>query len=231
MDKGDEVDEAELLAQVAYGDRQAFHKFYVCYAPRVFRYALTLVRDRDLAEEVVQETMIAVWKGAKSFRGQSQVSTWVFGIACNQARQILRRMSPSQPEPEGEEGNAWEPKEPELPLDQAERVRWTLARLPQNEQEVVVLAFYQGFSYREIAQILGIPEGTVKSRMFQARRRLRALLVEGRSQAGHSRVPPGRAKERQIGCDSFPRSTWPESRVSEQPSSQVGEGQGEGECA
>ncbi|MGB9757625.1 MAG: RNA polymerase sigma factor [Candidatus Bipolaricaulaceae bacterium] len=164
------MDDAELLFRISRGDEGSFKKFYERFAPRVFRYALTLVRDRYLAEEVVQETMVTVWKSAKNFRGHSQVSTWVFGIARNHARSLLRRAPEIAEEPEGLEERGAEP------VDQGERVRKALEKLPALEREVVVLAFYQGVSYREIAEILGIPEGTVKSRMFRARKHLRELL-------------------------------------------------------
>ena len=197
------MDEAELLAQVARGDHQAFQQFYRLYAPRVFRYALTLVRDQFLAEEVVQETMIAVWRGAKGFRGRSQVSTWVFGIARNQAWQVLRRTPQNLSEPEEEvvvlDGVGM--------VEEEERVRKALTKLPPIEREVVVLAFYQGLTYRDIAAILGVPEGTVKSRMYHARKRLRELLSpdHGRSPASQSKVekkaPFRQARESNVGGD------------------------------
>ncbi|MCK4357025.1 sigma-70 family RNA polymerase sigma factor, partial [Candidatus Bipolaricaulota bacterium] len=84
-------DTHDLLARVARRDARAFRALYTQYADRVFRYALTLLHNRHLAEEVAQETMVAVWKGAGSFSGRSQVSTWIFGIARNQAHTLLRR--------------------------------------------------------------------------------------------------------------------------------------------
>ncbi len=167
------MDDAELIFRISRGDEEAFKKFYEKFAPRVFRYALTLVRDRHLAEEVVQETMVTAWKSAKKFQGRSQVSTWVFGIARNHARSLLRRTPEIVEEPEELEVQG------AGPVEQGERVRKALEKLPALEREVVVLAFYQGLSYREIAEILGIPEGTVKSRMFHARKHLRELLGLG----------------------------------------------------
>ncbi len=117
------MDEARLLA---HGDHQAFQKFFRLYAPRVFRYALTPVRDEFLAEEVVQEMMIAVGRGAKDFRGRSQVSTWVFGIARNQAWQVLRRTPQSLPEDEELPGEA-------TGVEDEERVRKALEKLPRAE--------------------------------------------------------------------------------------------------
>ena len=167
------ADDRELLSRIATGDEAAFKRFYARYADRVFRYALTLLRNRHLAEEVVQETMVAVWQGAGSFKGSSQVSTWIFGIARNQAHALLRR----------EERGAREAEEPLVLPDPAEgvhrrdRVLAALEELPPEQREVVVLAFYEGLSYREIGRMLGVPEGTVKSRMYFAKRKLREVLT------------------------------------------------------
>jgi len=167
------ADDRELLSRVAAHDEAAFRRLYERYADRVFRYALTLLRNRHLAEEVVQETMVAVWQGAGSFKGGSRVSTWIFGIARNQAHALLRR----------EERGAREAEEPLVLPDPAEgvhrrdRVLAALEGLPPEQQEVVVLAFYEGLSYREIGRMLGVPEGTVKSRMHFAKRKLREVLL------------------------------------------------------
>lgn len=167
------ADDRELLSGVAAGDEVAFRELYERYADRVFRYALTLLKSRHLAEEVVQETMVAVWRGAGSFKGRSQVSTWIFGIARNQAHALLRR----------EDRGAREPEEPLVlpdpagPLEREGRVLAALAELPPEQQEVVVLTFYEGLSYKEIARMLGVPEGTVKSRMHFAKRKLREALT------------------------------------------------------
>lgn len=167
------ADDRELLSLVAARDEAAFKRLYTRYADRVFRYALTLFRNRHLAEEVVQETMVAVWQGAGAFKGGSQVSTWIFGIARNQAHALLRR----------EARGAREPEEPLVLPDPAEGVRRrdrvlsALEELPPEQREVVVLAFYEGLSYREIGRMLGVPEGTVKSRMHLAKRRLREALT------------------------------------------------------
>lgn len=162
------MDERDLLARVASGDEAAFLRFYDLYADRVHRFALTILRARHLAEEVVQETMVAVWKGAQRFRGASKVSTWVFGIARNQALGLLRKESraarevlPPLVEPD-----------PADAIGRQQRVLAALDTLPEEHRAVVFLAFYEGLPYREIATALGIPEGTVKSRMYHAKRGL-----------------------------------------------------------
>jgi RNA polymerase sigma-70 factor (ECF subfamily) len=90
-------DESEWIRQIAQGDESAFERLFRCYAPRIFRFAMSYLNDPALAEEVVQETMIAVWKNAKDYKEQSQLSTWILGIARNKA---LDRARARQREPE-----------------------------------------------------------------------------------------------------------------------------------
>lgn len=166
------MDERDTLARIAAGDEAAFRRFYDAYADRVFRFVLTVLRSRHLAEEVVQETMVAVWRGAGRFRGASKVSTWVFGIARNIAHTLLRK------EVRAERHVLEQVVEPD-PADaisRQERVSAALAQLPEEQREVVFLAFYEGLPYREIGELMGIPEGTVKSRMFHAKRALLETL-------------------------------------------------------
>ncbi|MCX7750389.1 MAG: sigma-70 family RNA polymerase sigma factor [Candidatus Bipolaricaulota bacterium] len=165
------MDDRKLVAEVADGDARAFRELYNRYADRVFRYALSLLRDRHLAEEVVQETMVALWKGAGRFEGRSLVSTWIFGIARHQAFRLLRGEAKGAREPEVRD----EP-DPAPGAELAVRVRRALDKLPPEQREVVVLAFYGGLSYAEIAQVQGVPEGTVKSRMFHAKKKLAEVL-------------------------------------------------------
>lgn len=167
------AEDRELISRVAAGDEAAFRQLYERYGDRVFRYALTLLRNLHLAEEVVQETMVAIWRGAGSFKGGSRVSTWIFGIARNQAHALLRREVRGERVPE-------EPltlPDPAEAVEREGRVLSALAELPPDQREVVVLAFYEGLSYREIASLLGVPEGTVKSRMHFAKRKLREALT------------------------------------------------------
>ncbi len=166
------VTEGALVARVAKGEPTAFRELYERFADRVFRYALTLLRNRHLAEEVVQETMVAVWEGAHGFRGHSQVSTWIFGIARHLAYRALRD------EAKGVRV-ANEPAEDSDPSTDAAREIWVqraVAKLPPEQREVVFLAFYEGLPYAEIARVQGVPEGTVKSRMFHAKRKLAEVL-------------------------------------------------------
>lgn len=166
------AEDGALVARVGRGEAAAFRDLYERFADRVFRYALTLLRNRHLAEDVVQETMVAVWQGASRFAGRSQVSTWIFGIARHQAYRLLRD------EAKGER-MASEPlcfPDPSPAAEREDRVQKAVATLPPEQREVVFLAFYEGLPYEEIARLQGVPEGTVKSRMFHAKRRLAEVL-------------------------------------------------------
>lgn len=165
------VEDAKLVERVGRGDGDAFRELYTRYADRVFRYALTLLRNRHLAEDVVQETMIAVWNGASRFEGRSQVSTWVFGIARHQAHRVFRSEAKGERIPPEDEDT-----DPAAVVEREVRVQRALAELPPDQREVVFLAFYVGLPYAEIARVQGVPEGTVKSRMFHAKKRLAEVL-------------------------------------------------------
>ncbi len=163
----------DLMARVAEGDEAAFRALYDRFADRVYRYAYTLLRTKHLAEEVVQETMIAVWKGAAKYAGRSKPSTWIFGIARNQAYSLVRKESRRERVPDV---SLVEP-DPAPAVQRQERVARALATLSDDHREVVFLTFYEGLSYPEIAAILDIPAGTVKSRMYHAKRRLGEALT------------------------------------------------------
>jgi len=163
----------ELIADVANGDEAAFRQLYDRFADRVFRYAYTILRGKHLAEEVAQETMIAVWKGAAKFAGRSKVSTWIFGIARNQSYSLVRKEIRTNRVPDV---SLIEP-DPAPGIHRQEQVARALAQLSDDHREVVFLTFYEGLSYGEIASILDIPAGTVKSRMFYAKRQLGEVLA------------------------------------------------------
>lgn len=167
------------IDQIAAGDRHAFEELYQAYAKRLFRYLVSLLGDSSKAEELVNDTMVAVWKAASQFRSQSKVSTWVFAIAHNKALNEMRRKHPVVLDIEDAAEVADPDEGPEGAVrrgDVAERVRSALQQLSPEHRAVVQLSFYEGFSYQEIAQLVQSPISTVKTRMFYARKKLQELL-------------------------------------------------------
>ena len=172
-------DDAALLAAVGRGDRAAFERLYRKYHPRLARFVANLNRRPSLVQEVVNDTMMVVWKRSDSFRGESQFSTWLFGIAYRKAMKAHRRED--QPI---EDASVDERPSPDGGPDQAmgrSRSREILLRaldeLSPEHRAVIDLTYFQEIGYQEIAEIMACPIDTVKTRMFYARRRLRRSLM------------------------------------------------------
>ena len=167
------------MRQIAAGDRDAFENLYKAYAARLFRYLFSMVGDSALAEELTNDVMVAAWKAAAQFRGESRVSTWLFGIAHHKALNELRRKQPVTVEVDDASEMAAPHEGPEgavLRARVAQSVRGALQRLTPEHREVIELTFYQGLSYLEIAAIIQSPLSTVKTRMFYAKKKLQELL-------------------------------------------------------
>jgi RNA polymerase sigma factor (sigma-70 family) len=173
-------DDAALLATFARGDRDAVQALYARFGRPLFAYVKGLVRDDGLAEEIVQDTFVAAWRGSGSYEGRSSVSSWLFGIARRQARDRMRRvrleMEPLERLEELPAGNPG-PEAAALAAASRAELACALERVSAADREVLVLAFAHELSGPEIADVLGIPAGTVKSRLFNARRRLRVQLA------------------------------------------------------
>jgi RNA polymerase sigma-70 factor (ECF subfamily) len=175
-----------LLRRIGQGDEDAMASFYREHGRAVFAQVLLVVGERVLAEEIVQDTMLAVWNGAGSFRGDSSVRSWVIGIARRRTRDRLRghrlrivddAVLSSQPGPG--------PGPEVMALDRAElaEVRAAIRSLAPAHREVLGLAFGCGLSLPEVAGVLEVPVGTVKSRLAAARTALNRALDE----KGHNR--------------------------------------------
>jgi RNA polymerase sigma factor (sigma-70 family) len=171
-----------LLRRVGRGDSDALATLYRRHAEGLFRFLLRLAGDRGLAEEILQDTLLAVWRGAGGFEGRSQVRTWLYGIARRQAHNRLRASRPVESGlDEVTELAEARPGPEELALAGLERDRVLAAvdRLSLVQREVVVLMVVAQLSHAEIAAVVGIPVGTVKSRLHHARAALtHALAVE-----------------------------------------------------
>jgi RNA polymerase sigma-70 factor (ECF subfamily) len=171
-----DLEDAACLSRVALGDRAAFEHIYRNYYERVFRFVLRVTGRMSLVEDVVNDTMLVIWNKAADFRAVSKVSTWIFGVAYRKSLKAMarenRRADPL--------ADATEPLAQAAELLDRERlraaIRDALMRLPAEHRAVVELTFYFNCSYGDIAQVLDCPVGTVKSRMFHAREKLRPLL-------------------------------------------------------
>ncbi len=172
--------EARWIRQIATGDRRAFERLYEVYGPRIFRFAVRMVKDESRAEEVVDDVMFEVWKSASRYEARSKPSTWILGIARFRALNAIRGRKLETEELDEERGLSDPAPEAGEQLDrrvQMERVKQALDALSPEHREVVELTFFQGCSYKEIAEIAGCPEGTVKTRMFHAKKRLAPILA------------------------------------------------------
>ncbi len=167
------------LQLIARGDRAAFERLFRAYEHRLYRYLLGLVRTPQTAEELQGDVMLEVWKSAARFRGQSKVSTWIFGIAHHKAMDSLRRHAPQAIElatladaPDPQRG----PEEVALAGSLMRGVRDALDALSPEHRSVLELTFINGYSQAEIAGIVGCPLNTVKTRVFYAKQQLRRIL-------------------------------------------------------
>jgi RNA polymerase sigma factor (sigma-70 family) len=177
-------DELSLLHRIARHDRGAFEAFYSLYYRRLFSYLFKITRRAEMVEEVLNDVMLVIWTKAHTFDGRSRPSTWVFGIAFHKAMKALAQRRPAEQQSDGTENDAPEPvdgDEPESLLARRE-LATTLGRallaLSAEQRSVVELTYFVGLSYQEISEVMACPVNTVKTRMFHARRRLRALLPE-----------------------------------------------------
>ena len=173
------VDERQITRRIAAGDREALGELYARYQRALFNYLLQLTPDYGLAEEILQDTLVAVWKSAHRFEGRSSLQTWLIGIARRQAHNTLRqRKLPVADESEMKGLIATEPEPEAFTLASVARDELAEAfqQLAPLHREALVLLFVHELSYQETATILEVPVGTVKSRICNARRALRALL-------------------------------------------------------
>jgi RNA polymerase sigma factor (sigma-70 family) len=178
--RADEPSDAELMQRVSASDHPAFEMLYKRYYQRLFRFAYRITRRLDQVEEIINDVMYVVWRRADSFDPDGRASTWIFGIAYKKClKAISGRVA-------GEH----------LPLDEAEDLipgiadeglrnleieDWlsvAFGKLPTDQRAVLELTYHQGLQYSEIAAIMECPENTVKTRMFHARKKIRAWFPE-----------------------------------------------------
>ncbi|HTP93966.1 MAG TPA: sigma-70 family RNA polymerase sigma factor [Xanthobacteraceae bacterium] len=171
----------DLIAKIAKGDRLAMAALFERHRVRVYRFLLRMVRNEAVAEDLNSDVFLDVWRQAATFEGRSAVSTWILSIARFKALSVLQRRREVELDEEQADTIEDHADDPEVALakkDTAEVLRQCLAKLSAEHREIVNLVYYQHKSVLEVAGIVGIPEATVKTRMFYARKKLSELLSE-----------------------------------------------------
>jgi RNA polymerase sigma-70 factor (ECF subfamily) len=182
-----QADDASLLKQIARAQMDAFGELYDRYNRLVFSVAYAILGDRTIAEEVTLDVFVRVWQRAQTYQPErGKVSTWLVAIARHQAIDVLR-WKKSQPQAASLDWDVASPHDkvvlhnPEERAElaqQRERVRAALAQLPDEQRQVLALAYFRGYTHSQIAEALGEPLGTVKTRIRLGMQKLRELLKE-----------------------------------------------------
>ena len=177
--RGADASDKALTSAVADRDQRAMQTLYMRHSVKIFRFISRIVNDPSLAEDLVSEVFLDVWRNAGSFKARSQVTTWLLAIARNKAYSALRRRSDEQIDDEALAA-VEDPMEDQETLmdreDHIEIVQKCLAQLSPAHREVLDLVYYHEKSVDEIAEIVGIPASTVKTRAFYARSHMAKIL-------------------------------------------------------
>jgi len=177
-----DLTDLDLLKACVPDNQHAFEALYQRYEKRVFQYLMTVVNEATLAEEILVEVMLAVWKGLTTFQGQSKVSTWIFGIAHHKAVDGLRKVTSQQRGGFSVEDMVESPAQKEGPLEETNKnqlatlTNLAMMNLSSDHREILHMTFYEGQSYPEISELLGIPVNTVKTRVYYAKQQLKKTL-------------------------------------------------------
>jgi RNA polymerase sigma-70 factor (ECF subfamily) len=182
-------DDLELFQRIRAGDPLALKTLYGRHRVAIYRFALRLTRSEASAEDVVSEVFIDVWRNAAAFAGGSQPKTFLLGVARNKAYSLLRRRRDEELDEQKAaeiEDHADTPEASLQKRNKSEILRACLNRLSAAHREVIDLVYYHDKSIEEVAEIVGAPVGTVKTRMFHARKRLAEFIAD----AGEDRSWP-----------------------------------------
>ncbi len=166
----------EVVRRIAGGDKRALETLYTRHSDRTFKFLLRLTANRAAAEDLTHDAFLEVWRSASRFEGRSSVTTWILSIARYKALDAMRKHRslteqelPGRAEPT--------PEMTAIELSSNIFMRECLTRLSQEHREIIDLVYYQEMSVKEVGEILGIPENTVKTRMFYARKKLKEMLL------------------------------------------------------
>ena len=172
--------DAALIRLIAAGDKHAMQILFARHNVRVFRFVLRFVGDKSSAEDLVSEVFLDVWRQAGRFQGRSQVTTWLLAIARNKALSALRGRSNEELDEDVAAGIEDPQDNPEVTLQnrqKAEILLNCLTKVSPAHREVTDLVYYHEKSIDEVAEIIGLPQNTVKTRMFYARKRIAELMA------------------------------------------------------
>ena len=168
--------EVNMIHKIAKGDLEALESLYHTYKHRLFVYLFRMLNDRESTEEVINDVVHSIWRGAAKFEGKSLLSTWIFGIARKKALTFRARLKAETSDLDNIVPLPDHNPNPEDKLIRKDLVKRALRFLSPEHREVIELTFYSGFSYKEISEIIDCPVNTVKTRMFHARQQLRKSL-------------------------------------------------------
>ena len=174
-----EGDDPQLISRIAEGDRLAMQVLFNRHRLRAFRFILRFVRDEAAAEDVLAEVFLDVWRRAGTFEGRSSVSTWLLSIARFKALSQARQRADAPYDEDAASEIADESDDPEIEIakrDKSAALRRCLEKLSVEHREIVDLVYYHEKSVEEVAQIVGVPAATVKTRLFYARQKLSEIL-------------------------------------------------------
>lgn len=166
-----------LLQAMANGDGRALEELYAQHGSSLLNFILGQISDRVLAEEILQNVMLAAWNAAPKFRGESKVRTWLFAIARNQCINTYRKRKLTKvPLREADSVHKTGPMEAIIMDTERAQVRNAIRQLPQEQRDTLELIFYHGLTGPEAAEILDVSVGTIKSRLHRAKAALKDLL-------------------------------------------------------
>jgi RNA polymerase sigma-70 factor (ECF subfamily) len=175
-----DASDAALIQSIAAGDRSAMRILFARHNVRIYRFLLRFVADRSTAEDLVSEVFLDVWCQAAKFQGRSLVGTWLLAIARNKALSAMRRRPTEELDEDAAAGIGDPSNDPEATMQnrqKADVLANCLRRLSAAHREVIDLVYYHEKSIDEVAKIIGVPQNTVKTRMFYARKQIAELLA------------------------------------------------------
>ncbi|NPC56474.1 sigma-70 family RNA polymerase sigma factor [Caenimonas sp. S4] len=181
-DRMDNDEVNQLLVRIGHEDQAAFRQLYKAFSRKVFAYVLNMLNDHARAEEVVVDTLYEVWRHPQRFRGDSKFSTWLIGIARRKALMVYRARRPD--EVHGDLDDIAETTASDTPdgfaelagKQRREGVAHCMGKLSDEHRECLHLVFFEGMGLAEVAEVQNCPEGTVKTRLFHARQKIKKCL-------------------------------------------------------